>query len=287
MARPATRSQSKNLPSGYQSETDQQPTSEMRFSDFVSTLDEIKEMLNAANVVSEGEKTLKTVVGLLISQMREWRIEQVKKDHTYLQRHQQVTETLDDMNLSVVKSEQYTRRDVVTVVGLPLPDGPESQSDLSTKVSEVLSRSGEEVKPTDLTACHRNARNNRTIKGKTVPPSVTVKFDKITKKDNVLRQYKNYDSEKRKPRDVKVYQSLSEHYVTVRKYIVDFFNSDSDERKFRPIYNPNLKVKWVTYQSPTSGFAIKLQSGEYFKGVHTWHQFVDKLCEVAPQCHFS
>lgn len=284
MAPPVTRSRTMmppiDPPSGYQ-----QP--EPRFSDFTSTLDEIKTMLTAVDAESEYEKSMKTIVSLLIGQMKEWRLDQIKKHHDDLYRHQQITQTMDDMSLSVVKSEQYTRRDVVTVVGLPLPDGPESQSDLSNKVSEVLSRSGEEVKPTDLSACHRNARNNRTIKGKVVPPSVTVKFNMITKKDNLLRQYKNYDSEKRKTRDVKVYQSLSEHYVSVRKSILDFFNSDKNSREFRPIFNPDLKVKWVTYQSPTAGFAIKLQSGEYFKGVHVWQDFVNKLCEAVPNCHMS
>ena len=283
---PITRSHTRNLPSGYQSSSDQ-VQSDHRLSDFTSTLDEIKAMLTAVNAESEFEKSMKTVVSLLIGQMKEWRVDQFKKQHDDLYRHQKLTQTMDDMTLSVVKSEQYTRRDVVTVVGLPLPEGPEPQSELATKVSEVLSHSGEEVKPADLSACHRNARNNRTIKGKTVPPSVTVKFNNITKKDNVLRKYKNYDSENHKPRDVKCYQSLSEHYVSVRKSIFDFFNSNADSREFQPIYNPGLKVKWVTYQSPTSGFAIKLQSGEYFKGVHIWKDFVDKLCEAVPTCHMS
>ena len=285
MTPPVTRSHTRNLPSGFQSQSDQRP--DFRLSDCTSTLDEIKTMLNAVEAESAYEKSMKTIVNLLIGQMKEWRLDQVKKNHEDLYRHQQMTQTMDDMTLSVVKSEQYTRRDVVTVVGLPLPNGPESQSDLATKVSEVLSHSGEEVKPTDFSACHRNSRNSRTIKGKTVPPSVTVKFNVINKKDNVLRQYKNYDSEKRKSRDVKVYQSLSEHYVSVRKSIFDFFNSDKDSREFKPIYNPGLKVKWVTYQSPTSGFAVKLQTGEYFKGVHVWHDFANKLCEVVPSCHMS
>ena len=284
MARPITRSQGKIEPSGYQPFPEHRSD---RLSDYTATLDQIKTILDNGEFESKGEKTLQTVVGLLIGQLKEWRLEQVEKNHNDLHRHEQVTRTLDDMNLSVVKSEQYTRRDVVTVVGLPLPEHPETQSELATKVSEVLSHSGEQVKPADLSACHRNARNARIIKGKSVPPSVTVKFDKIGKKDNVLRQFKNYDSVKRKPRDVRVYQSLSEHYVSVRKSILSFFNSDSSNHEFRPIVNPDLKVKWVTYQSPTSGFAIKLQSGEYFKGVHSWHQFVEKLCEVAPQCHMS
>ena len=220
---------------------------------------------------------------LLIGQIKDWRLDTIKKEQDNLFRHEKLTNTMDDMTLSVVKSEQYTRRDVVTVVGLPLADGPESQTELSTKVAQALSQSGEDVTPADFSACHRNSRNNRTIRGKIVPPSVTVKFNVISKKDNVLRKYKNYDSVQGKGRDVKIYQSLSEHYAGVRKSILSFFNSDRDSTEYG-ISNCGLKVKWVTYQSPTAGFAIKLQSGEYFKGVHVWHQFVDKLCESVPSC---
>ena len=90
------------------------------------------------------------------------------------------------MTVSVVKSEQYSRRDVVNVVGLPLVDGLKSLTDLSTKVAQVLSQSGEDVKPNDFSAYHRNLRNKHTASGKTLPPSETVKFIVISKKDNVL-----------------------------------------------------------------------------------------------------
>ena len=197
----------------------------------------------------------------------------------------QITKNMDDMTLSVIKSEQYTRRDTVTVVGLPmLDDTPESQSELTAKVAEVLSNSGETVAASDLSAVHRNSKASKEIRGKRVPPSVTVKFSMINKKDAVLRQYKNYDPKLKKTRDVRVFQSLSEHYATVRKSIYDFFNSKDDSRDFTPIFNPGFKVKWVTYQSPSSGFAIKLQSGEYFKGIHTWHEFIDTMLEKFPTC---
>ena len=76
----------------------------------------------------------------------------IQKNQDNLFRHKKFSDTMDDMTLSVVKSEQYTRRDVVTVVGLPLAEGPESQTDLSTKVGQVLSQSGEDVN--QLTSRH-------------------------------------------------------------------------------------------------------------------------------------
>ena len=269
--------------SGYQSLEDQRP-GHMRLSDLTATLDNLQNMCSELKADTAFEKGMQKLVSLLISQMKEIKVDQVNKHDEGLYRHSQLTRTVDDMAMSVVKSEQYTRRDVLTVVGLPKSDGPETETELTTKVVEILSQSGEEVKPTDLSACHRNARNNRVIRGKTIPPSVTVKFDKINKKDKVLRQYKNFDSENRKARDVRVYQSLSEHYTSVRKSILDFFNSDKNSKEYGRIYNPGLKVKWVTYQSPTAGFAIKLQTGEYFKGVHMWHEFVENLLKVVPSC---
>lgn len=269
--------------SGYQSLEDQRP-GHMRLSDLTATLDNLQNMCSELKADTAFEKGMQKLVSLLISQMKEIKVDQVNKHDEGLYRHSQLTRTVDDMAMSVVKSEQYTRRDVLTVVGLPKSDGPETETELTTKVVEILSQSGEEVKPTDLSACHRNARNNRVIRGKTIPPSVTVKFDKINKKDKVLRQYKNFDSENRKARDVRVYQSLSEHYTSVRKSILDFFNSDKNSKDYGRIYNPGLKVKWVTYQSPTAGFAIKLQTGEYFKGVHMWHEFVENLLKVVPSC---
>ena len=151
MAPPITRSSSRNLPSGYQSSIDQ-PLQEFRPSECTNTLDEIKNMLNGIKVQTEFEKSMKTVVSLLIGQIKDWRLDTIKKEQENLFRHEKLSDTMDDMTLSVVKSEQYTRRDVVTVVGLPLADGPESQTDLSTKVAQALSQSGEDVKPADFSA---------------------------------------------------------------------------------------------------------------------------------------
>ena len=54
----------------------------------------------------------------------------------------------------------------------------------------------------------------------------------------------------------------------------EFLNSKPDDDKdFGDIVNMNLKPKWVTYQSPSSGFAVKLESGDYFNGIHMWGDF--------------
>ena len=168
---------------------------------------------------------------------------------------------------------QYSRRDTVTVVGLAKPDA-ESQADLCTKVAAVLTQSGETVSVTDLSAVHRNSKDGRNIRGKVVPPSVTVRFCTVNKKDNILKRYSNYDSAKKAARDVRVYQSLSRHYSDLRSTIVEFCNGNESEvlQKFG-MRNCGVGLKWCTYQSPTAGFAIKLKDDTYFNKVHGWHDF--------------
>ena len=58
----------------------------------------------------------------------------------------------------------------------------------------------------------------------------------------------------------------------LRSGIFKFLKSDENYDIYidGPIRNVELKLKWVTYQSPTSGFAVKLASGVYFNGIHVW-----------------
>ncbi len=254
-----------------------------------ATLDTISKMINDLTPTSQFEEGVKTCISLLASQLTEIKIDNAKRQQEVLFRHKSVMENVDRLNLSVVKNEQYTRRDTVTVVGLPFPQaaGVESQSELCTKVATELSKSGETVTVSDLSAVHRNSKANRSIKGKTVPPSVTVRFCKVNKKDNVVRGYKNFDSTNKRPRDVKVYQSLSHHYSTLRRTMFNFFNAKPDNTDFGPIVNNGLKVKWVTYQSPTSGFAFKLETGQYFNGIHMWYNFVDLIMDKFPACRLT
>lgn len=259
-----------------------------------STLGTMKEMLDGLTANTEFEKGVKSYLALLHSQVCEARAEhsllreeQARLRDEMLVRNRNVRDSIDDLALNVVKTEQYSRRDTVTIVGLTKPDGTETETQLCEKVADVLSASGVTVTADDLSVAHRNSKNNRTVKGKIVPPSITARFAKISKKDAVLRSYKNYDSAKSKPRDVKVYQSLTPHYSTVRKSIYDFFNSESDSTEFGYVCNRGLKVKWVTYQSPTSGFAIKLQSGEYFNGIHLFSEFLNLIHDKFEACRIK
>ena len=256
-----------------------------------STLDTMKGMLDSLDASTEFEKGVKSYLALLHSQVVEARTEQAilrdeqaKLRDELIVRHRNIRESVDDLALNVVKTEQYSRRDTVTVVGLAKPDGIETESDLCKKVANVLSASGETVTAADLSVAHRNSKNSKIVKGKTVPPSITVRFSRISKKDAVLRGYKNFDTSLKKARDIKVYQSLTPHYSSLRSSIYDFFDSKPDCPDYGNICNAGLKVKWVTYQSPTSGFAVKLQSGEYFNGIHLFPDFLSIIHEKFPRC---
>ena len=257
-----------------------------RLTGITNVLDTMGDMLQKIEADTVFEKSVLSYLNLLHSMVKDMKIEQAQLRDEMLVRNSNVRDSVDDLTLSVVKTEQYSRRDTVTVVGLPVENiDAESQSDLTSKVARQLSLSGESVAPSDLTAVHRNSRQIKDIRGKKIPPSVTVRFANINKKDNTLRGYKNYDVSQGKPRDVKVYQSLTSHYTTVRGTMYDFLNSKPEDGKdFGKIVNNGLKVKWITYQSPTSGFAVKLQTGEYFNRIHVWSDFVNTIWDKFPAC---
>jgi translation initiation factor 1 (eIF-1/SUI1) len=181
--------------------------------------------------------------------------------------------SMTELTTAVVKSEQYNRRDTVTVLGMPQLDD-EDHDKLAKKVATQLSCSGETVTPGDFSAIHRNGKPKKTTAGKIIPPSITVKFSRVSKKDTILRGYKNFDHTKKKPRDVKVFQSLSPHYAALRRKIVGFFDTSNSAGNY------NKELKWVTYQSPTAGLVVKLNSDEYMRDIHIWDDFLDRFAAV-------
>jgi len=249
-----------------------------------STLDHMKTLLDELEPATPFEKGMKSYMTFLHCQFTELKhqVDRVQSDSVV--RHRNTMETVDELALTCVKTEQYSRRDTVTVVGLVQPDN-ETQAGLTKKVAEVLSTPGDTVTETDLSVVHRNSNRPRIIKGKTIPPSVTVKFCRIDKKDRALRAYKNFDVVQKRPREVKVYQSLTPHYSSLRGTIYKFLNSKPDDgQDFGSIFNSGLSPKWVTYQSPTSGLAVKLSSGDYFTGIHMFDDFAKCIWDKFPSC---
>ena len=279
-----TRSNARQHPSGHVPFDNQISQVDNRITSLTATFDSLNNMLNNLKPQSEFERGVVAYLDLLASQVREIKGQQVGLREEMLFRNRNMAESVDDLTLSVVKTEQYSRRDTVTVVGLPMPEN-ENEADLCKKVAETMSVSGHQVVPADLSAVHRNSKSNKVIKGKTVPPSVTVRFSRINQKDNVLRGYRNYDVSQGKRRDTRVYQSLTSHYSALRSCMYEFFNNKNDlNANSNEIKNVNLKVKWITYQSPTAGFAVKLDDGTYFSGIHMWYDFVKLIRNKFPDC---
>ena len=61
--------------------------------------------------------------------------------------------------------------------------------------------------------------------------------------------YRNYDTSQKKPRDVRLYQSLSKFYTDLKTNI----SSDIEEKLGKG------KVKWIHWRSQTTGFVVKLK----------------------------
>ncbi len=241
--------------------------------DIAATLDSIGPKINSIKPDTDFHITVSNILRLVVAQLKEIKVEQHRQRQTTESTFRQFDMTMFDMTRAVAKGEQYNRRDSAIVVGLPKND-TETEDTLATAVAEQLSKSGETVTPEDFTAVHRNGKVSKTIKGKVVPPSVTVKFSVISKKDKVLRSYRNYDSVTKKPKTVKMYQSLSPHYAGLRQAIYKFFDTDNEAN------NLGKQIKWCTYQSPTAGLVVKLKSDEYMRDIHLIDEFYIKFRDV-------
>ena len=94
--------------------------------------------------------------------------------------------------LCLKKAHQYSRRNTVVFSGLELEEG-ETSVQLEGKVAGILSDSGTAVKVSDFNHCHRNSRKDKIIKNREgveikIPPTVTVVFQKGSKKDDVFHE---------------------------------------------------------------------------------------------------
>jgi len=121
-------------------------------------------------------------------------------------------------------------------------------------VIETLSTGDVKLVPGDFEAVHRNGNKNteytrpRDQKKFVNPPSITVRFGNLTKKDKVQRSYKNYNKE-RKLKQVRVYQSLTPYYKSLKDNISKYFEG------------LKVPVKWIHWRSATAGMVVKLDGG--------------------------
>ncbi|KAL5247709.1 hypothetical protein ACHWQZ_G019554 [Mnemiopsis leidyi] len=144
-----------------------------------STLDHMKTMLDKLEPSTPFENGMKDYLNFLHCQFTELKIQVDRVQSDNIIRNRNTMECVDELALSCVKTEQYSRRDTVTVVGLAKPDN-EQQSDLTKKVAEVLSTSGETVTESDLSVVHRNSNHTKVIRGDIdIVNSAVVVYDTI------------------------------------------------------------------------------------------------------------
>ena len=243
-----------------------------------ATLDTTADMIEKMTASGEFQTATKSVLALIVSQLKEIKVGQFQLSHSVQQQHssqqrqfRDVYRDLDDIGRSAVKAEQYQRRNTVTLVGVPYTP-QETPVQLAEAVAKTLSLSGEQVTVQDLEITHRNGKQQM-YKGKPSTPTVTARLKSTVKKDSVLKQYRNYDAAANKPRPIAVYQSLSKHYSDLRKSIVKFFDPSEDNMKHFGLPNHNKFVKWVRFVSCSAGLAVKLRSDEYMRNIHSFNDF--------------
>jgi len=189
--------------------------------------------------------TIKNVVSILIAQNIE------EKSESVLSRVE-----LKQSAVRSCKTEQYSRRNTTVLVGLPVDSSESTTSSgkLAENVAKKLTTvSGVTVKQSDFSAVHRNSSSGDTPRtrqaAKSKNPSVTVCFYNSNLKDSVLMKYKNFDLTQKKPRDVRLYQSLSKFYTDLKANI----SSDLEDKLGKG------KVKWIHWRSQTTGFVVRLK----------------------------
>ena len=161
----------------------------------LATLRTLQPMLDSITTSDPAITTLKTVLTILTAQMIEFKTEAVGSS---INQHSNMVRT--------VKTEQYSRRNTTILVGLPV-DSSESDTSQGKLIDNVVKKlttvSGVNVKSSDLSAVHRNAKpkasssTSRPNTRQTPPPSITVCFYNSNLKDNVLMKYSNYDKPKK------------------------------------------------------------------------------------------
>ena len=180
---------------------------------------------------------------------------------------ERVDKSYQDAVVVSEKAHQYSRRNTVVLSGLELEEG-ETSVQLEGKVAGILSYSGTAVKVSDFNHCHRNSRKDKIIKNREgveikIPPTVTVVFQKGSKKDDVLRGYKNFYSASRKRKKVTLYQSLSPYYNKLRKEMSVFLHNNT--AKFG-------KCIWIHWRSSSAGFCLKTEKC-YLSGIFSFDDF--------------
>ena len=240
----------RNKPSNYsftshdnthKADTDEQ----MTLSDINITLDKLSTTLNSLKTKSTFEETIKVALQTLTNQVK-----------FLSSRNNNVADNIYKMESGLAHCDQYSRRNTVVVTGLDCKSS-EAHDELTENVASEMSKCGLHVVKHDISACHKNSSKHKSVTNSTtgrtisIPPSVTVRFYDSHKKDTVLHKYRNYENNRSKK--VRVYQSLNNYYINLKKNISNFC-SDNE-----------IDIKWIHWRSQSSGFSIKVSENDDFR----------------------
>ena len=101
-----------------------------------------------------------------------------------------------------------------------------------------------------------------------IPPSITVRFKNSNLKDSVMRIYKIFDSTRKAPKKIRVFQSTTPYYSNLKKDISKFFKEDEDHK---------CDIQWIHWRSPSCGMAVKCKNGTYFGGIHCMEDLIQQI----------
>ena len=214
------------------------------------SLSEVLELVDSLSPKNTFEKTIKSVVGMLGKHI------QILANNC-----NEMSNSVDNVEVDLAKTDQYSRRNTLVVTGLEYKKETETYDTLSSTVADELNTSGIKVNTNDFSACHRNGKNVKaaTIKGRQVKisPTVTVRFYNANKKDQVLN--KNHVNGKPKP--VRVVQSLNHHYHTLKTNISNLYREK------------DVKIAWIHWRSASSGLCIKFDNQTILSKIHSMADF--------------
>ena len=141
------------------------------FETLTKSLSEVLELVDSLTPKNTFKKTIKSVV--LVGMLG-------KHVQILANNCSEMSNSVDNTEADLAKSDQYSRRNTIIVTGLEYKKETETYDTLSSTVADELTTSGIKVNSNDFSACHRNNKNIKTvmITGKQVkiPPSVTVRF---------------------------------------------------------------------------------------------------------------
>ena len=167
-----------------------------------------------------------------------------------------VARRVDVLEGEVRALDQYSRKDVLILTGMPLDDpNTETEEELVSKVLETFRFVNPSMPLTykDFSAIHRNGKKGKNGK----PPSITVKFLRLHEKSKFMsREAKR----KFKAKNLNVFHAQAPRTIAEQDLIK---NSEDTE--------------YVFYSGPVEHFVVKLTCGHYLKYVRDYNDFDNKL----------